>query len=50
MFMRVVLPEPDGPMMASHSPGETFKETFWRALTGPYILEISIISRILDDD
>ena len=33
MFIIVLLPEPDGPMMATNSPGSTVRETFRRAST-----------------
>src|SRR5579862_225728 len=37
--MSVVLPEPDGPMMAIHSPAATSKLTSSRARTAPKLLE-----------
>ncbi len=33
MFNKVVLPEPDSPMMATYSPGSTEKFTSARAIT-----------------
>src|ERR1700730_10226200 len=38
ILIKVVLPEPDGPMSATHSPGATVKVTSSRARNEPYCL------------
>ena len=48
MFIIVLFPLPEGPIMATHSPFSTVRLTFCNAFTVPplYILEMSFNSRI----